>query len=83
MQIFNKILLSLLLSSFLIPDTTDSVSSKIPISSNSAIKDSLYSFDLFESLLSEAKLFYAEAIISDLIGDTLDAMHQFDNFFLG
>ena len=81
MQIFNKILLSLLLSSFLIAGTTDSISSKITTSNNTSIKDSLYNFDLFESLLSEAKLFYAEAIIADLIGDTLDAMHQFDNFF--
>ena len=62
-------------------DTTDSVNSKIPNPNNVTLKDSLYNIDLFESLLSEAKLFYAEAIISDLIGDTLDAMHQFDNFF--
>ena len=81
MQIFNKILIILLLSTFLMSDTTDTISLKIPVTSNSSIKDSLYNFDLFESLLSEAKLFYADAIIADLIGDTLDAMYQFDNFF--
>ena len=37
--------------------------------------------DLFETLLSEAKMFYAEAIISDLISDTLNAMYGFDNVF--
>ena len=37
--------------------------------------------DLFETLLSEAKIFYAEAIISDLISDTLNAMYGFDNVF--
>ena len=81
MQIFNKILIILLLSTFLMSDTTDTVSLKIPVTSNASIKDSLYDFDLFESLLTEAKLFYADAIIADLIGDTLDAMYQFDNFF--
>ena len=62
-------------------ETTDSIDSQVQNPNNVTLKDSLYSIDLFESLLSEAKLFYAEAIISDLIGDTLDAMHQFDNFF--
>ena len=37
--------------------------------------------DLFETLLSEAKMFYAEAIIADLISDTLNAMYGFDNVF--
>ena len=81
MQIVNKILIIILLSTFLMSDTTDTISLKIPVTSNASIKDSLYDFDLFESLLSEAKLFYADAIIADLIGDTLDAMYQFDNFF--
>ena len=31
--------------------------------------------------MSEAKIFYAEAIISDLISDTLNAMYGFDNVF--
>ena len=37
--------------------------------------------DIFESQLSEAKYIYAEAIISDLTGDTLDAAYQFELLF--
>ena len=49
-------------------------------SSDSLSSASLYD-DLFESLLSEAKMFFSDAIIADLSGDTLDAMYQFDNVF--
>ncbi len=53
--------------------------------SNTNASDSLNNFlyqeDLFETLFSEAKMFYAEAIISDLISDSLNAMYQFDNVF--
>jgi len=52
---------------------------------NLALNDSLngnyLEEDLFETLISEAKMFYAEAIISDLISDTLNAMYGFDNVF--
>ena len=37
--------------------------------------------DLFETLISEAKMFFSDAIIADIMGDTLDAMYQFDNVF--
>jgi len=37
--------------------------------------------NLFEQLLSESKLFYADAIISDLKGDTLNTLYYFDNLF--
>ena len=41
----------------------------------------IYEDDLFATLFSEAKMFYAEAIIADLISDTLSAMYRFDNVF--
>ena len=37
--------------------------------------------NLFEQLLNESKLFYADAIISDLKGDTLNTLYYFDNLF--
>ena len=37
--------------------------------------------NLFEELLTESKLFYAEATISDLQGDSLKALYYFDNLF--
>ena len=49
--------------------------------SSDSLESDVFQQDLFESLLTEAKMFYADAIIADLIGDTLDAMYQFDNAF--
>ena len=37
--------------------------------------------DIFEAQMSEAKYIYAEAIISDLTGDTLEAAFQFELLF--
>ena len=37
--------------------------------------------DIFEAQMSEAKFIYAEAIISDLTGDTLEAAYQFEILF--
>ena len=37
--------------------------------------------NLFEQLLNESKLFYADAIIADLKGDTLNTLYYFDNLF--
>ena len=37
--------------------------------------------DIFEDQMSEAKMIYAEAIISDRTGDTLEATYQFDLLF--
>ena len=64
---------------------TQEDSSLINNSNKKSFIDSTNAFyvenDLFETLLSEAKMFYAEAIISDLISDTLNAMYGFDNVF--
>ena len=50
-----------------------------------AIKvDSLFykeDVDIFEAQMDEAKAIFSEAIISDLTGDTLEAMYQFDLLF--
>ena len=37
--------------------------------------------DIFDAQMSEAKSIFAEAIISDLTGDTLEATYQFDLLF--
>ena len=37
--------------------------------------------DIFEAQMDEAKAIFSEAIISDLTGDTLEAMYQFDLLF--
>ena len=39
--------------------------------------------NLFEQLLTESKLFYADAIMADLSHDTLNALYHFDNLFKG
>ncbi len=38
-------------------------------------------FDIFQNQLDESKAIFSEAIISDLTGDTLEAMYQFDMLF--
>ena len=48
----------------------------------SEIDEELFMDDnLFEQLLTESKLFYADAIMADLQGDTLNALYHFDNLF--
>ena len=37
--------------------------------------------DLFDQLLSESKIFYAEAIIADMSNDSLNTLYYFDNLF--
>ena len=37
--------------------------------------------DIFQAQMEEAKAIFSEAIISDLTGDTLEAMYQFDLLF--
>ena len=58
-----------------IVDTLDTNYNNIPISGD-FIED-----NLFEQLLTESKLFYADAIISDLQGDSLTTLYYFDNLF--
>ena len=74
-----------ILVSFLSISFSQEDSSKIEQNIATNVIDSTNNFfvenDLFETLLSEAKMFYAEAIISDLISDTLNAMYGFDNVF--
>ena len=37
--------------------------------------------DIFDAQMAEAKTIFAEAIISDLTGDTLEAAYQFEMLF--
>ena len=72
------ILLSLSLSQDVLVDTTKENSYE-----NLSLADSLefQEDNLFEQLLNESKLFYADAIISDLKGDTINTLYYFDNLF--
>ena len=70
-------LISFILFSSIYAEKKDTLIVSFPDTSIPTVFDQ----DLFESLYTEAKMFYADAIISDLIGDTLDAMYQFDNVF--
>ena len=57
---------------------TDKITIIPPISNQ---LDSTATEDIFDDQMSEAKLIYAEAIISDLTGDTLEAAYQFELLF--
>ena len=74
--------LYLLIFIFSILNSQDSIATndKLPQVPDFTVVNPLYD-DLFETLLSEAKMFFSEAIISDITNDTLDAMYQFDNVF--
>ena len=73
-----SIFTTLLLSQDLISDTA-----KVNTYENLSLSDSLefQEDNLFEQLLNESKLFYADAIISDLKGDTINTLYHFDNLF--
>jgi len=66
----------ILIFSFLFTQDTSIVNTKVDTTLGNPLYD-----DLFETLISEAKMFFSDAIISDIMGDTLDAMYQFDNVF--
>ncbi len=68
--------LFILIYSLSLTQDTSIVSTK----TDSALTNPLYD-DLFETLISETKMFFSDAIIADIMGDTLDAMYQFDNVF--
>ena len=73
-----SIFTTLLLSQDLISDTAN-----VNTYENLSLSDSLefQEDNLFEQLLNESKLFYADAIISDLKGDTINTLYHFDNLF--
>ena len=76
------ILYIILLSiSILLSENTKSSLDTVYIESSDTSNAFIYEEDLFETLYSEAKMFFAESIISDLISDSLNAMYQFDNVF--
>ena len=61
-------------------DSINSTSISIdPIKKNK--NDNLVEEDIFDAQLSESKTIFAEAIISDLTGDTLEAAYQFELLF--
>ena len=79
----NKIFYLFILSAFFLTEEIDSLSLIDPIYPPLSASDSLefHEDNLFEQLLNESKLFYADAIISDLKGDTLNTLYYFDNLF--
>ena len=76
----NFFLFIFILFSFVYLDHTSQQDS-INISISSEDEELFMDDNLFEQLLTESKLFYADAIMADLRSDTLNAMLYFDNLF--
>ena len=62
------------------PDIGDSGTIEIKIPPNMRV-ETIPEEDIFDAQMAEAKTIYAEAIISDLTGDTLEAAYQFELLF--
>ena len=76
----NKFYIILFFLSFALTDHTSN--SELTDTTLSNIDEELFMDDnLFEQLLTESKLFYADAIMADLRSDSLNAMLYFDNLF--
>ena len=80
--VFSKELDTLKIDSNLNIQTDTLENKKISIASTiSDLNESKIEEDIFDDQLSEAKSIFAEAIISDLTGDTLEAAYQFELLF--
>ena len=79
----NNISILILFFTTLYSNVLDNDTTTVLEQQNLSIADSLEFLEdnLFEQLLNESKLFYADAIISDLKGDTLNTLYHFDNLF--
>ena len=62
------------------PDIGDSGTVEIKIPPDMRV-ETIPEEDIFDAQMAEAKTIYAEAIISDLTGDTLEAAYQFELLF--
>ena len=62
------------------PDKGDSGTIEIKIPPDMRV-ETIPEEDIFDAQMAEAKTIYAEAIISDLTGDTLEAAYQFELLF--
>jgi len=62
------------------PDIGDSGTIEIKIPPDMRV-ETIPEEDIFDAQIAEAKTIYAEAIISDLTGDTLEAAYQFELLF--
>ena len=62
------------------PDIGDSGTIEIKIPPDMRV-ETIPEEDIFDAQMAEAKTIYAEAIISDLTGDTLEAAYQFELLF--
>jgi len=72
----------ILINSFLYPQENRSlIDQNINNNNDIEISQEFLEDNLFEQLLTESKLFYADAIMSDLQGDSLNALYYFDNLF--
>ena len=80
LMLSNKIIITLILFSIVY---LEDVNHPVDVDSSfNNIDEELFMDDnLFEELLTESKLFYADAIMSDLQGDSLNALYYFDNLF--
>ena len=67
-------------SAISLPDILDSGIIEITVPPDMNISP-LPDEDIFDAQMAEAKTIFAEAIISDLTGDTLEAAYQFEIMF--
>ena len=67
-------------SAISLPDILDSGIIEITVPPDMNISP-LPDEDIFDAQMAEAKTIFAEAIISDLTGDTLEAAYQFEILF--
>ena len=67
-------------STILSPDIANSVKIEISVPHDMNISP-IPDEDIFDAQLAEAKAIFAEAIISDLTGDTLEGAYQFEILF--
>ena len=74
------IIFIILITGISFPQDQQNNTAKAP-NQNIDIDDEFVEDNLFEQLLTESKLFYAEAIISDLKSDSLKTLYYFDNLF--
>ena len=77
-SLYRLIFLSII-SFIYLDDSLNTVNLDIP---NTNVEEELLVDDnLFDQLLIESKLFYADAIMADLRNDTLNTLFNFDNLF--
>ena len=77
------IILQILLISFIFSEssTIDSIINSNDLNESFKFDDDILEDDIFEQLLTESKLIFAEAVLADMNRDTMYALYYFDKLF--